>query len=244
MTRRRLAATNHPTDRLVGHSPSIRALRAQIRVVEEKRLRRLGAVADHPVDVKFIAATQMGLSSRVAQGRFRTDLYHRLAVVILALVPLRQRGKDIVILAEHLLRQYAEAHKVNPKRLSRDANTWLLSLAWPGNVRELSHLMERATLLCPKATLDPHTLERLYLPLQAPQAGPLPTDGGWERLDEPARIRQALVRTRGNVLGAARLLGLSRSALRYRLRRYGIGRPDADLGPSQTSLAPGERGRG
>ena len=330
MPRRRLAAMSHPTDRLVGHSPSIRALRAQIRrlvafdtlgnpsvptlllqgetgtgkglvariihdsgprahgpfievncaaipetlleaelfgfeagaftdakhakpglfeaasggtlfldeidalppplqgkflkVVEEKRLRRLGAVADHPVDVKLIAATQMGLSGRVAEGRFRTDLYHRLAVVILELVPLRQRGKDIVILAEHLLRQYAEAHRVNPKRLSRDANAWLLSQAWPGNVRELSHLLERATLLCPEATLGPHTLERLCLPFLSAQVEPLPADVGWERLDEPARIRQALMRTQGNVVGAARLLGLSRSALRYRLRRYGIGR--------------------
>ena len=103
-------------------------------VVEEKRLRRLGAVADHAVDVKLIAATQMGLSDRVAEGRFRSDLYHRLAVVILELVPLRQRGKDIVILAEHLLRQCAEAHGVNPMRLSRDANAWLLSHAWPGHV--------------------------------------------------------------------------------------------------------------
>ncbi len=160
-----------------------------LKVVEEKRLRRLAAVSDHPVDVKLIAATQMGLSGRVAEGRFRTDLYHRLAVVILELVPLRQRGKDIVILAEQLLRQYAEAHGVSPKRLSRDANTWLLRHAWPGNVRELSHLMERATLLCPEATLDPHTLDRLCLPFPSAQAEPLPTAGGWERLDEPARIR-------------------------------------------------------
>jgi DNA-binding NtrC family response regulator len=194
-----------------------------LKVVEDKRLRRLGAVADHPVDVKLIAATQMGLSGRVAEGRFRTDLYHRLAVVILELVPLHQRGKDIVILAEHLLRQYATAYGVTPKRLGRDANAWLLSHAWPGNVRELSHLLERATLLCPEATLDPHTLERLCLPFQSAQVEPLPAGVGGERLDEAVRIRRALLRTQGNVVGAARLLRLSRSALRYRLRRYGIG---------------------
>jgi DNA-binding NtrC family response regulator/predicted ATPase/class 3 adenylate cyclase len=344
MTRRRLSATSHPTDRLVGRSPSMRALRVQIRrlvafdtlgnpsvptlllqgetgtgkglvariihdsgprahgsfievncaaipetlleaelfgfeagaftdakhakpglfdaasggtlfldeidalplplqskflkVVEEKRLRRLGAVADHPVDVKLIAATQKELNSCVAEGHFRIDLYHRLAVVILDLVPLRQRSQDIVLLAEHLLRQYAEAHGVSPKRLSRDADAWLLSHAWPGNVRELSHLMERATLLCPEATLDPHTLEHLCLPLLSARAEPLPTAAGLERFDEPMRIRQALMRAQGNVVGAARLLGLSRSALRYRLRRYGIGRPDAHLHSSQTSLAP------
>jgi DNA-binding NtrC family response regulator len=82
----------------------------------------------------------------------------------LELIPLRQRGKDIVILAEHLLRQYAKARRVSPKRLSRDANAWLLNHAWPGNVRELSHLMERATLLIPEANLDSHTLERICLP--------------------------------------------------------------------------------
>ena len=113
-------------------------------------------------------------------------LYHRLAVVILELVPLRQRGKDIVVLAEHLLRQYAEAHGVNPKRLSRDTNAWLLSHAWPGNVRELSHLMERATLLCPETTLNLHTLERLCLPLPSAQTDPLAIDGGRESLDKHA----------------------------------------------------------
>jgi DNA-binding NtrC family response regulator/predicted ATPase/class 3 adenylate cyclase len=335
MTQRRLIATSHPTDRLVGHSPSVHALRAQIRrlvafdtvgnpsvptlllqgetgtgkglvariihdsgprahgpfievncaaipdtlleaelfgfeagaftdakraklglfeaasggtlfldeidalplplqgkflkAIEEKRLRRLGAVVDHPVDVKLIVATQMGLCGRVVEGRFRADLYHRLAVVILELLPLRRRGKDIAVLAEHFLRQYAEAHGLGPKRLSRDAKAWLFSHAWPGNVRELSHLIERATLLCPEATLDPHTLERLCLPFPLAQAEPLSAHGGWELLDEPARIRQALIRTQGNVVGAARLLGLSRSALRYRLRRYDIepSRPDA-----------------
>lgn len=214
-----------------------------LKVVEEKRLRRLGAVADRPVDVKLIAATQMGLSGRVADGRYRSDLYHRLAVVILELVPLRQRGKDIVILAEHLLRQYAEAHRVSPKRLSRDANAWLLNHAWPGNVRELSHLMERATLLCPEATLDSHTLERLCLPFPSAQVGPLPADVGWERLDEPERIRQALIRTQGKVVAAARLLGLSRSALRYRLRRYGIGR-SPHLAPDLPHPSPLPKGEG
>jgi hypothetical protein len=130
---------------------------------------------------------------------------------------------------EHLLRQYAEAHEVNPKRLSRDANAWLLCHAWSRNVCELSHLMERATLLCAETTLDPHTLEPLWLPYPSAQADPLPVDDGWDRLDEPARIRQALMRTQANMVGAARLLGMSRSALRYRLQRHGIGRPDAHL---------------
>jgi DNA-binding NtrC family response regulator/predicted ATPase/class 3 adenylate cyclase len=209
-----------------------------LKVVEEKRLRRLGAVGDYAVDVKLIAATQMGLGAHVEEGRFRPDLYHRLAVLILELVPLRRRGKDIVILAEHLLRQYAEAHGVNPKRLSREANAWLLHHAWPGNVRELSHLMERATLLCLEVTLDHYTLQRLCIPSPSAQTVSLLTEGGWDRLDEPARIRQALMQTQGNVVGAARLLGMSRSALRYRLRRHGIGRHDADLRPAQTIFTP------
>src|SRR5262249_58084952 len=124
----------------------------------------------HTVDVKLIAATQADLSRRVAQGRFRSDLYHRLAVVLLEVPPLRMRGDDVVVLAQYFLRRYAEAHRLSPKRLSPAAAEWLQRYPWPGNVRELSHLMERAMLLCQEAMIDPDTLERLCLPPLAARA--------------------------------------------------------------------------
>jgi len=100
--------------------------------IEEKRVRRLGAVESRQLDVKCIAATPTDLSVCVTEGRFRPDLYHRLAVVLLEIPPLRERGEDILILAQHFVRQYAEAYGLLPKQLSRDAEVWLQEyrLAW------------------------------------------------------------------------------------------------------------------
>jgi transcriptional regulator with AAA-type ATPase domain/predicted ATPase len=118
-----------------------------ITALEAKRVRRLGAVTERGVDVKLIAATNVVLPEVVAAGRFRAGLYHRLAVVVLGLPPLRDRGTDIVALAEAFVQHYTAAHGLPPKRLSSEAEAWLQGYAWPGNVRELSHVMERVTLL-------------------------------------------------------------------------------------------------
>jgi len=227
-----------------------------LKTLEEKRVRRLGAVADQGVDVKLIAATQEELSGLVREGRFRADLYHRLAVVLLAVPLLRERGEDMLVLGQHFLHRYAAAHGLIPKRLSRAAEVWLRSYAWPGNVRELSHLMERVTLLSPETILAPHTLEQLCLPPLVPLTRQEPEAASDARapLDEPARIRQTLLWTEGNVVRAARLLGLSRNALRHRMRQYGIERPSgaelararqaftADLPPSPTQGRGGPEG--
>jgi hypothetical protein len=121
-------------------------------------------------------------------------------------------------------------HRIRPKRLSAAAETWLLRHPWPGNIRELSHLMERAILLHLEPVLDASALEKLCLPSPggkvANGAGPAP--GQEVGFDEPTRIREALVRTAGNVVQAARLLGLRRDALRHRMRRYGITPPTLD----------------
>jgi len=167
-----------------------------LKAVEAKRIRRLGAVAEHAVDVKLIAATQADLQARVAEGRFRLDLYHRLSVLLLALPPLREREEDILQLASQFLQQYATGHGLPPKRLSQEAEAWLLRYPWPGNVRELSHLMERVTLLHREAIIDASILQRLSLP--RPPAGvaqsPVPSANTADILDEPARIREALLR--------------------------------------------------
>lgn len=196
-------------------------------VIEDKRVRRLGAVASRQIDVKVIAATPTALSTRVAEGRFRPDLYHRLAVVLLTIPPLRELGADILVLAQHFLRQYAAAHGVPPQQVSREAAAWLRDYDWPGNVRELSHLMERVTLFSQQGVLDATTLAQLCLPRPRPAVdAEMSVDASEEAaLDEPARIRQALRQTGGNVLQAAHLLELQRGALRYRMRQYGITRP-------------------
>ena len=216
-----------------------------LKVIEEKSVRRLGAVADHHVDVKVIAATQKDLQAYVSEGRFRSDLHHRLAVVILEIPPLRERSEDLVLLAQHFLRSCAEAHELVPKRLTETAEAWLRGYGWPGNVRELSHLMERATLLSLEPILDADTLERLSLaqPLPSTRPSPAPADGESEPQDEPARIREALTRTGGNVVQAARLLGLGRNALRYRMRQYRIESPSWEGSELATDGAPSSESR-
>ncbi len=214
--------------------------------IEAKRVRRVGAVRDKQVDVKLIAATPAALSTCVAEGRFRADLYHRLAVVVLELPPLRERREDILVLAQQFLQQYAEAYRLSPKRLSGVAEAWLLDYLWPGNVRELSHLMERLTLLTSEAIVDPQTLERLCLPRIQPAAHAEASSakGDDTPLDEATQIAQALRRTKGNVVQAARLLGWSRKALRYRIQRYGIERPGREARTSASPSSPPPAGEG
>jgi two-component system, NtrC family, response regulator AtoC len=210
-----------------------------LKAVEEKRVRRLGAVTDRGVDVKIIAATQKDLAASVNEGRFRLDLYHRLASVILALPPLRERGSDILVLAEYYLTRYAAAHRIGAIALNESARAWLMSYPWPGNVRELSHLLERLALSPQDRPVDGSLLEELCVPAAMPALTPPPPAAETGDTDEAARIRHALTSTGGNVLRAARILGLSRNALRYRLRRYGIDRPllDGEAPPQESPAA-------
>jgi class 3 adenylate cyclase len=141
------------------------------------------------------------------------------------------------------LRQYAEGHGLVPKRLSGAAEAWLRDYYWPGNVRELSHLMERVTLLSSETIIDPATLERLGLPrTSASTKSPL-TSADRALPDEASHIAQALGLTGGNVVRAARLLGMSRDAVRYRMRKYGIALPFPQFSPSVAGGEPDEGGR-
>lgn len=206
--------------------------------IERKHVRRLGAVAEHAVDIKLIAATNADLLQAVQHRQFRADLYHCLAVVVLTLPPLRERRDDLLVLAEAVLTQLAAAHGVPPKRLHSEAVPWLLQQDWPGNVRELGHLLERVTLLHPADTVDaatlahwsaggPEALPVLAASAPSPPPGPaMPAIPATDALPAEAQHIQAiLVRTGGNLAQAARLLGLSRDQLRVRLRRYGLRRP-------------------
>jgi len=203
--------------------------------IEEKRVRRLGATAATPVDVKVIAATQRDLATLAAEGRFRADLYHRLAVVVLTLPPLRARGDDIVLLARHFLAHFAALHGTEPRPLADDAAAWLRAAPWPGNVRELSHLLERVVLLGTSPIVDAALLAQLATTRASPPTtrsdAPAPSEAPNDvpSMDDEARaIRDALVRTGGNVARAARHLGIGRNALRYRMRRFGITRDALD----------------
>ncbi len=203
-----------------------------LRAIEEGVIRRVGGLRDRRVDVNIVAATHRDLESEVQAGRFRKDLYYRLAVITIDLPPLRQRGEDILILANHYLEKFNAKYTKAVRGLDDRAARILLDYPWPGNVRELSHVIERAVLW---SQGDRLAEEQLALatspqaptttsqpPAVAPVQGSLPPEGialaDWER----ALIEQALEEYGGNQTKAAKRLGLTRDTLRYRLKKYGL----------------------
>jgi two-component system response regulator AtoC len=212
-----------------------------LKVIEDKRVRRLGAVTERAVDVKLMAATQAELGPLVRAGRFRADLYHRLSVVLLRMPPLRERREDILVLARHFLARYAAAHGLRPRRLSAAAEAWLQGYDWPGNVRELSHLMERITLFSQETIIAPDTMEESCLP-RLPSADQRESERDHdtpEAGDERVRLLEALRHTGGNVVQAARRLGLSRAAIRHRMAHYGITPPRGAPRPPSPAVGDG-----
>jgi DNA-binding NtrC family response regulator len=197
-----------------------------LRLIEEKTYRRVGGVRDFRVDVRIVAATNRDLTRALTSGDFRKDLYYRLRVFPLALAPLRDRPEDVLPLAEHFLARFAREMRREPLRVAPEARAALLAYQWPGNVRELRNVVERALIL---ATGDSLQLEHLPPEIAAgpPPPPPVPTPAlpaEGLSLEEVERqlVRQALEATGGNQVRAARLLGISRDALRTRMRRFGL----------------------
>jgi two-component system response regulator AtoC len=214
-----------------------------LRAIEERMVRRVGGIRDRRIDVRILAATNRDLEREVQQGRFRSDLYFRLAVILLHLPPLRERGEDILTLAEHFLRRFSAKYGKDVRRMDQSAREVLLGYPWPGNVRELSHVIERAVLWSRDATLNVEHLslasplriesdgrepapEPLDLVAKAPDSAvppaELPPQGvdltQWER----SMIERAMREAGGNQTKAAQRLGISRDTLRYRLKKFGI----------------------
>ena len=188
-----------------------------LRVIEDRVVRRLGALADLAVDVRIIAATNRDLADEVEAGRFRQDLFYRLTVLTLELPPLRTRGDDVLLLARHYLELYARKYGQPLRRLADDAVDALLGERWIGNVRELAHVVERAVLMADGAVIEArHLLPKTRV---APSE-----DAATTRLDEAEQqlIRRVLEECGGNVSEAARRLGVSRELLRYRMRKHGL----------------------
>lgn len=196
------------------------ALQAKLLAVLERRtLRRVGSSQERPTSAWFIAATNRELDDMVAAGEFRSDLFFRLNVLTLALPPLRDRGNDIVLLAQRFAAQTAARYGLQEVKFTKPALAAISSYAWPGNVRELKHIVERAVLLS-----GGQDIEADGLMLQAPRSEPGGTGASLEgmTLDQAERylIEQALERTDGNVSEAARQLGVTRMAMRYRMQKY------------------------
>lgn len=194
-----------------------------LNVIERRVVRRVGAVRELPVAARFVAGTNRDLRAMVDQGLFRADLYYRLDVVSVTMPPLRERGDDIVLLAHHFIDGTARRYGLEPPRLDEAALGALLHYDWPGNVRELRHLIERSVLLSgPRIGVAelglPHR-PAVAEPLPARPQAAAPPGLASMTLDQAERylIDHALEATGGNVSEAARRLGVTRMALRYRL---------------------------
>ncbi len=217
-----------------------------LRVLEDQMVRRVGGVRDIQVEVRVIAASNRDLEKEVREGRFRQDLYYRLAIIAIYLPALRERKDDIVPLVEFFLALYNKKFRKSVQGLSEETRRLMLNYDWPGNVRELKNALERAMILEEGNQLRPDDLpftvasgkggsmsgeNKLGAPVPEAQLAPgkrrLPAlsipEGGTSLEDvEHALVELALQQSHGNQIKAAKLLSISRDALRYKMKKFGL----------------------
>jgi DNA-binding NtrC family response regulator len=212
----------------IGDVPAVTQVKL-LRVLQEREFERLGGTRTLKVDVRLVAATNRDLRAALEQGAFREDLYYRLNVVPINIPPLRDHKEDIPALVEHFLREQGQEAGKEIRGISPEAMKVLINFHWPGNVRELRNIIERAIALSPGGRIEAADIQ---LDLSPPRSRPADSGAGagvafppeGTSLDEFEEeiIREALRRASGNKSQAARLLGLSRNALRYRLSKMGV----------------------
>ncbi len=201
-----------------------------LRVLEERQVRRIGGKVDLPIDVNIIACTNHDLNKRVQDGYFREDLYYRLSSFAIDLPPLKDRGTDVLLLAQHFLDNFARRYLKKPiTRINEEAQQLLMSYNWPGNVREMRNIMERCVVMEETDTL---TIEHLPLAVGGqtrtfPERRKnlhviLPDEGISLEMVERELLRQALERTSGNMTKAAKLLEITYDTFRYQAKKYDL----------------------
>ncbi len=190
-----------------------------LRVLEERRVLRVGGLQPRPIDVRFVSATNRDLQHEVAAGRFREDLYYRLNGITLAIPPLRERLAEVPRLASTFIEEAAARSGMPAPSLSAAALSRLEAHPWPGNIRELRNVVERAVVLCSDGPIE---AEHLF---PEDLVGGLSGDRGGGPTDERGRIVAALQECAGNQTRAAKLLGISRKTLGVKMDTYGIARP-------------------
>lgn len=200
-----------------------------LRILQEREFERLGSNKTKHIDVRVVAATNVDLRAALENGTFREDLYYRLNVMPINVPPLRERKEDIPYLAGHFVDKLAKDLGTQVETISEAAIQKLIAYPWPGNVRELENVMERSMVLAPGKELQPDDI-RLDLQPRSKSSGAPVQPGGEHFLPdgmtldefEKSIIKEALKRAAGNKSQAARLLGLTRNALRYRLTQMGM----------------------
>jgi two-component system, NtrC family, response regulator PilR len=200
-----------------------------LRTIQEKEIRRVGGKLNIPVDVRIISATNKDLEQETKRGNFREDLFYRLNVIRIPLPPLRERGNDIVTLANFFLKKYSASCGIPLRGISKAALKILLEYGWPGNVRQLESVIERGVLMAESDSIQPEDLPA-EVHHEAGQGGTLPFEFPAQgiNMDEVERdlIIKAMQRADWVISKAAPLLGMSYKTLQYRLEKFGIERPD------------------
>jgi Nif-specific regulatory protein len=194
-----------------------------LRAIQEKEFQRVGGVEMIRVNVRLIAATNRNLEVDVKEGRFREDLYYRVNVFTISLPPLRERGADVLLMADYFTRKYATIHNKDIKRISTPAIDMLSAYHWPGNVRELENVIERAVLVAQGDAINGHDLPPTLQMKDAQERGV--RDNTFDALVaayEKELITEALKDTNGNQSEAARVLGTTKRIIQYKIGNYGI----------------------
>jgi len=196
-----------------------------LRFLQEKTIQRVGGREDLPVDARIIAATNRDIVTDSWEGRFREDLYYRLSVIQVKLPPLRERSNDIMLLADHFLRKFADASAKKGLRFSADAIQMLESHDWPGNVRELENMIQRAVIMAETSQLEPEDLGFFSGATASarPRGGTTTLRDAREKA-EKEMVLSAIVKNRNNMAKAAQSLGVSRPTLYDLARKHGIAR--------------------
>lgn len=206
-----------------------------LRVIQEREFERVGGTDPVAVDVRVIAATNQELKSRVEKGEFREDLYYRINVFPLHLPPLRERRDDVVPLTEFFMKRFADKLGRPDPRITEEARRVLMQQSWPGNVRELENAIERAMILSPNGLIDRNQLSFLSSKADDPAktGGEIDLSAGGIDLEELEKslVTKALALADNNQMAAARLLGLTRSKLRSRLKN--LSRSKANEAPTR-----------
>jgi len=198
-----------------------------LRMVEQKTFRRIGGVKDIQVDVRIITATNKDLLKLKEEGKFREDLFYRINVASIRIPPLCERPEDTLPLTKYFIQKYNEEFHKNVQRISKGVEDFLQNYNWPGNVRELKNVIERAMILVEEDTLLMEHLPMEILGQASKQGGVIegiriPPEGiSLEKVEE-ALVKQALKMTNRNQTKAAKLLDISRDALRYRMQKFGL----------------------
>jgi DNA-binding NtrC family response regulator len=184
-----------------------------LRALEEKKITRIGSNEEVPVDVRIITATNRDLRAMVMEGEFREDLYYRLKVVAINLPPLKERREDILPLADHFLKKYAQENKKDIRNLSPEVIEFMLNYSWPGNVRELENLIEHGVILS-----KTNAITMAELPTDI--VHPVPAEEQTIEAVTRSHVFNVLQETKGNITKAADILGIRRMTLYNKLKKY------------------------